>query len=75
MTIQETTTVILPPDLKAAVQSEARQKAVSMAAVIRWALRDWYRRKETARAHLAHHAGSMTLGEVADRTDVLANRR
>ncbi|RLG43671.1 MAG: hypothetical protein DRN81_06065 [Thermoproteota archaeon] len=39
---QQTTTVILPPTLKAAVQAEAKDSGVSMAAVIRWALRDRY---------------------------------
>jgi len=41
----QVTTVILPPALKAAVQAEAKDKGVSMAAVIRWALQERYERR------------------------------
>lgn len=42
------TTILLPPDLRQAVEIEAEQKQVSMAAVIRWALIDRYAEKLAA---------------------------
>jgi len=39
------TTIILPSELKAAVRSEAKDKGVSMAAVVRWALEARYQRQ------------------------------
>ncbi len=44
----ENLTVLLPPNLKAAVKSEAKDKGVSMGAVIRWALLNRYRQQAQA---------------------------
>lgn len=64
---QQTTTVILSPVIKAAVQSEAKDKGVSMAAIIRWALKDRYLAQ-------AQEAGAITAQEAIDQLDILAAR-
>lgn len=44
--MSQMTTVILPEELKAALMAEAREKGISMAAIIRWAL--WMRYERQA---------------------------